>query len=103
MEPATPLSTVYTLLVLLFWMVSLCQVIMSHLIHWRARSRKSDSRSSMAASQRKDDILASLLMGTALVSHHTGLVELAYLVGTFAMVWLSRRTRTRLDLLKPVK
>jgi hypothetical protein len=76
---------------------------MALFIHWHGRMQKSPFNATMATGQRKDDILAGLIMGVAVATQHLEFAAVVYLVATFIMVWLSRRTKARLDLLKPAK
>ncbi len=103
MDLSSAVKTTQSMLILLFWMLGLCQVVMSHLIVWHGRASKARPASSVANSQRKDDILAAFVMGATMVAHYSKVGGLVYLITIFIMVWISRRTKTRLDLLKPEK
>jgi hypothetical protein len=50
-------------------------------------------------SQRKDDLLACIVMGLALFSRATKAMEIVYFVATFVVIWLARRARERLLLM----
>jgi len=103
MDSSLAIKTIQSMLILLFWVLGLCQVVMSHLIVWHGRVSKARPASSVVNSQRKDDILAVLVMLVTMAAHYSKVGGFVYLITIFILVWISRRTKMRLDLLKPEK
>jgi len=101
MDLVNTLHGLQKVLVLLFWMLAFVQVLMSYLIRWHALARQISDGTPVSNSQRKDDIVAGVIMGVVLLGLATGMADVIYLAAIAPMIWLSLRAKTRLDLLKP--
>lgn len=85
---------------IVFWSLATVQVIMSILIHVRSATKNIPSMLAIKLSQQKDDLLACVVMAIAALSEPLKAAGIIYLVATLTVVWLGRRARTRLELMR---
>jgi cobalamin synthase len=85
---------------IVFWTLATMQVAMSIFIHFRSASKDGRATLPLRIGQQKDDLLSCVVMAIAASSQSFKAAGIIYLVATVALVWLGRRARARLDLLR---
>jgi hypothetical protein len=81
-------------------MLGAVQVFTSLLIYIASSASKRPDILSIRLGQRKDDALTCFVMSAALMSQATRAASVTYIVATAIIVWLARRTRSRLGLMR---
>jgi len=80
-------------------MASMAQVAMSIRIVVHTQANQTPFNAGVRTSQRKDDMLACIVMGLAFLSQTSKAMEVVYVVATCVVIWLARRAKERLQLM----
>jgi hypothetical protein len=77
----------------------MAQVAMSIRIVVHTQANQTPFNAAVRISQRKDDLLACIVMGLAFLSQGSKAMDIVYFAATCVVIWLARRARERLLLM----
>jgi hypothetical protein len=73
---------------------------MSIYIHMQTATKTGQATLSIRIGQQKDDLLSCVVMATAASCASFRAAGVIYLIATIAILWLGRRSRARLDMMR---